>query len=227
MSVSLLIAKHCLSEESKNKAYLDLLDVLIDEEDDKYKRCEYYFDITKEPIEKLEEKHVCKYCLTDMLINEPEARAVCTCCGNTQPIFIFRQDYKDITYERTGYLYKRITHFRKHWRDLEKKIGMLRIDSYIDRAELMFKTIEPLFRKYKPPERRNFFNYQYILIKFFEIFNRYDIRKHLTYLKSKEKLEKHDDIWLNICNEMGWPFHKSKRIVEHRRKYRKRPVKKK
>ena len=67
---------------------------------------------------------------------------------------IFKQNYKDITYERTGYLYKRITHFRKHVRDLWKKLPFeTRLDSIIEQMELMFNGIQSPFLKYKPKSR--------------------------------------------------------------------------
>ena len=64
--------------------------------------------------------------------------------------------------------------------------------------ELMFNALQSPFLKYKPESRRNFFNYSYVLIKFFELMNKPELRKHLTYLKSKDKLKAHDDIWKNI-----------------------------
>jgi len=217
-----LIQKYCVDLEGKCHFYLTVLDILADDEVCKYERCLWRLEPDKEPIVKQDEEPFCKKCIQVMLINESESFAVCISCGIVKPILIFRQNYKDKTYERTGYLYKRITHFRKHWRDLQKRIGYLRIDQYNDRAELMFKTIEPLFRKYKPETRRNFFNYQYVLIKFFELFKEPKIRKFLTYLKSREKLEAHDDIWIQICREKGWNFIPSRRRIEHKRKYKKR-----
>ena len=121
-----------------------------------------------------------------------------------------------------------ITHFRKHWRNLAKRIGYFkRIDKYADRAELMFRRVEALFRRYKPETRKNFFNYKYILIKFFELFNRPDIRNTMNHLKSKEKLKAHDDIWYEICMEMKWKFISSKRRIEHKRIYKKKKKKRK
>jgi hypothetical protein len=211
-----------IEEYGKERLYMDCMDVLDDPQ-----QCLWRMKPELEPIEKQEDVHFCKRCMEYMLVNETEAYAVCIYCGVAKPIMIFRVNYKDMTFERTGYLYKRITHFRKHWNDLRQMICNIRIEHYTERAELMFKTIEPLFREYKPEERRNFFNYKYVLIKFFELFKRPDVRKHLTYLKSKEKLQKHDDIWRRICADMGWTFIPSRRRVEHKRKYKKRVRRKK
>ena len=172
------------------------------------------------------EEPFCSRCLCVMMKDEAEAVCVCLTCGISKPVLVFRQNYNDITYERVGYLYKRITHLRKHWRAFQTKIGNKRVDDLTDRIEMMFKAIESPFRKYKPPERRNFFNYKYLLLKFFELINRPDLCIHLEYLKSKEKLRQHDEIWKKICADFKWKFIPSIRRKVHKRVYKKRIRKK-
>jgi hypothetical protein len=143
-----------LKEFGYKKFGLECCDILGDDDVLKYERCLWRLKPECEPIVKQSEKNFCQRCCNDMLLNETESIAVCILCGSVKPVFVFKQNFKDMTYERVGYCYKRITHFRKHFRELQKKIGNLRIDHYIDRAELMFKVTEPLFRKYKPKNRR-------------------------------------------------------------------------
>jgi len=217
---------YCKDLKSTCKFYLNIMDILIDDDSFKVERCLWRLDPATEPIVPLPEDNYCKKCMMDMVTNEQESFCVCVSCGVVKPIMIFKQNYADKTYEFVGYAYQRITHWRKHWRTLEKTIGKnKRIDEYQERAELMFRRVETLFRRYKPETRKNFFNYKYILIKFFELFNRPDIRNHLTHLKSKEKLSAHDDIWGKICFELKWRFKPSKRLIEHRRCYKKKNIK--
>jgi hypothetical protein len=222
-----LIQNYCDTDENKIDFYLNCLDILVDSDPEKINRCEYKMDVKNEPIVPLDEEGYCKKCMMAMMLCEAESFCVCIQCGLVKPVLIFKQNYNDRTFEFSGYAYQRITHFRKHWRMLANKIGQKRIDKHQEVAELMFRKIESLFRKFKPKDRKNFFNYRYILIKMFEMFKRPDIRKHLTHLKSKEKLKAHDDIWEQICEEQNWIFRPSHRLVEHKRIYKKKLRRKK
>ena len=212
-----------LNEKEKIQFYLDHLDILMEEGEpyDRDKRLEQRLDPTKEPIETQDITHFCNRCICEMVVDEKGSVVVCNQCGICKPVFIFYQDYKDMSFERTGYAYKRITHFRHHFRKLQCKIKGSIV--YLSgRLEAMFNSIQSPYLRHKPENRRNFFSYSYILKKFFEILNLPDISAHLTYLKSKEKLKAHDAIWENICAEKGWDFIPSKRRVEHKRIYKKR-----
>jgi len=217
--------KYCNTRKNTCKFFLDIMDILLDDEPSKAERCLWRLEPEFEPVVRLPDDGYCFRCQQDMVRDETQSFCICVSCGLCKPILVFKQNYSDMTFEFTGYAYQRITHFRKHWRILEKEIGVnKRIDKYSDRAELMFRRVENLFRKYKPETRKNFFNYKYILIKFFELFNRPDIRNFMNHLKSKEKLRAHDEIWFEICNEMKWPFKSSKRRIEHKRCYKKKRI---
>lgn len=212
-----------LSNDARIDFYMNCMEILADDtETDKYTKCMYKMGVLNEPIEKLDDEPFCKRCICPMVVNESEAMSVCMCCGHCLPVLIFLQDYKDMNWERQGYAYKRITHFRHHFRKLQKKLGMVRIDHLQERMELMFNAIQSPFLKHKPNTRRNFFSYSYIFKKMFEIMRQPELSKELTYLKSKEKLKAHDDIWIKICEDKGWEFIPSKRAVEHKRTYKKR-----
>ena len=60
----------------------------------------------------------------------------------------------------------------------------------------------------------------------FELFKRPDLRNKLTYLKSREKLKAHDEIWEKICKHLKLMFIPSKRRIPHKRVYKKRKKKK-
>lgn len=70
----------------------------------------------------------------------------------------------------------------------------------------MFKTIEPLFVKYCPNDRKNFLNYNYVFHKFFEILDMDDYADCFPLLKSRDKLKKADEVWEKICNDTNWTF---------------------
>jgi chaperonin cofactor prefoldin/DNA-directed RNA polymerase subunit RPC12/RpoP len=79
-----------------------------------------------------------------------------------------------------------------------------------DKLCSMFKEIQTSFVKHCPPSRKNFLSYAYILFKFFQILGQQDPKyleycKHLSLLKSREKLYLQDQIFKKICEDLGWP----------------------
>lgn len=74
----------------------------------------------------------------------------------------------------------------------------------------MFLAMQDSFRNHCPPGlRSNFLSYSYTLHKLFLIINRPDCSEYFTLLKSKDKLREQDNIWKNICKDMGWTFYSS------------------
>ena len=76
----------------------------------------------------------------------------------------------------------------------------------IDRVQEMFALVEGPFSAFKPSDRKNMLNYNYV---FRQIFILLDIPQHLPYfplLKSRQKLSELDSIWLRICEHNDWPF---------------------
>lgn len=66
----------------------------------------------------------------------------------------------------------------------------------------MFEEIQLPWELHKPPNRKNFFSYPYILYKFCQIL---DLKEYLQYfplLKSRDKLYKQDIIWQKIVNHI-------------------------
>jgi len=52
-------------------------------------------------------------------------------------------------------------------------------------------------------------NYSYILRKFCEILGWHDLTPFFCLLKSRSKVYAQDLLWKKICNDTGFPFHKS------------------
>ena len=151
----------------------------------------------------------CSRCLKQMVTYIAESIIICQSCGSVKPILITYIPYKNQHFDGGSYPYKRITHFRKHIRDLQGKVRMPCEIKH--RMIMMFTLIQRPFQEFKQKGRKNFFNYSYILKKFLELLGHEDISSHLKYLKSKEKLEQHDAIWKKICEKFSWNFIKSKR----------------
>jgi hypothetical protein len=69
----------------------------------------------------------------------------------------------------------------------------------------LFIDIQIPYAKYCPEDRVNFLNYYYTLYKLCELLGETSYLKHFPMLKEQKKIEQ-DEIWKNICNELGWDF---------------------
>lgn len=78
-----------------------------------------------------------------------------------------------------------------------------------DKLRLMFHQIQKPFEKHKPPNRKNFLSYSYVLYKMCELLGEDDYLKCFPLLKSTEKLYVQDTIWKKICDELEWEFYKT------------------
>lgn len=75
-------------------------------------------------------------------------------------------------------------------------------------TELMslFDKQEEIYEKIKPPERANSLIVNYKLFKLLQLVG-YPCKKDDFYiLKTRQKLEEHDEIWKKICKSLGWKF---------------------
>ena len=71
----------------------------------------------------------------------------------------------------------------------------------------MFKKTLVPFRKYCPPnKRKNYLSYNYVMYKFFQLLELDEYLHHFQLLKSRTKLHQQDQIWKNICNDLGWEY---------------------
>ena len=119
---------------------------------------------------------------------------------------------KLITYEKIkGYLKKlKLNKYYEHIPNIIHKITgnrQLIISTELEKTLTnMFDEIQQPFEKHCPKNRRNFLSYSYTLYKFFQIL---DMNEYLIYfplLKSREKMFEQEEIWKNICKEVGWKF---------------------
>ncbi len=85
-----------------------------------------------------------------------------------------------------------------------------------DKIKMMFQQIQEPFVKHKPPTRKNFLSYSYVLHKFFQILGLNEFTKYFPLLKSDDKLRQQDDIFKKIVADMrlvdksvNWVFYPS------------------
>lgn len=84
------------------------------------------------------------------------------------------------------------------------------IEPHIEnKLRAMFREIQNPFLKHCPKNRNNFLSYSYCLHKFFELLGFEEYKNLFSLLKSREKLFEQDQIWKNICKDLGWTFHRS------------------
>jgi predicted RNA-binding Zn-ribbon protein involved in translation (DUF1610 family) len=70
----------------------------------------------------------------------------------------------------------------------------------------MFHAIQEPFYRHKPPKRKNFLSYNYVLYKFSELLGEDDLLVHFPLLKCSKNLHSQDVVWSKICSELSWEF---------------------
>lgn len=70
----------------------------------------------------------------------------------------------------------------------------------------MFNKIEALWQQFKPPERKNFLSYPYVLYKFCELLELDHLLPCFQLHKAHDKLMENDEIWAKICQVLNWEF---------------------
>lgn len=78
-----------------------------------------------------------------------------------------------------------------------------------EELRVMFKEIQIPFMKCCPKGRKNFLSYSYVLHKFCQLLELDHVLASFPLLKSREKLQQQDIMWEQICNDLGWEFHRS------------------
>lgn len=69
----------------------------------------------------------------------------------------------------------------------------------------LFIDIQVPYAKFCPSDRVNFLNYYYTLYKLCELLDERKYLPHFPMLKDQKKIEQ-DQIWKNICQDLGWDF---------------------
>jgi hypothetical protein len=70
----------------------------------------------------------------------------------------------------------------------------------------MFTEIQAPFEKHKPPHRKNFLSYNYVLYKFSELLGEDELLPYFSLLKCRQNLHAQDQIWKAICDDLAWQF---------------------
>ena len=75
----------------------------------------------------------------------------------------------------------------------------------------MFIAIQRPFERHSHESRKSFLSYSYVLFKISELLNLHHVLPYFSLLKGQQKLQKQDEIFQLICEELDWPFTKSTR----------------
>lgn len=70
----------------------------------------------------------------------------------------------------------------------------------------LFMEIQGPYAKFCPDDRVNFLNYYYTVYKLCELLNQRHFLPYFPMLKDREKRIEQDEIWKNICEELGWEY---------------------
>jgi hypothetical protein len=76
----------------------------------------------------------------------------------------------------------------------------------VQEVERRFAACQKPFYIYKPPDRKNFLSYSYVLHKLFEMIGYHEYCQYFRLLKNKKKLMLQEDIWKKICIYCNWTF---------------------
>ena len=71
--------------------------------------------------------------------------------------------------------------------------------------DMFFEIQEPFFR-HKPPKRKNFLSYNYVLYKFSELLGEDELLQYFPLLKCSKNLHAQDVIWKKICADLKWQY---------------------
>ena len=73
----------------------------------------------------------------------------------------------------------------------------------------MFIAIQEPWREVRPPGRKNFPSYSYVIHKFCQLLGEDQFLPYFPLLKSQEKLRAQDRMWKAICDKSNWKFYPS------------------
>ena len=122
-----------------------------------------------------------------------------------------RIDLSHMTNRRTKEILKKLGYnkYYEHIPFIKDKLG---IKPPIMSSELentlcnLFMDIQGPYAKFCPDDRVNFLNYYYTVYKLCELLNQNHFLPYFPMLKDREKRIEQDEIWKNICEELGWEY---------------------
>jgi hypothetical protein len=124
-------------------------------------------------------------------------------------------DTKKLTYRKMREILKKlkINRYYEHINYIINRINGVPTPQFSPELEeklcSMFKEIQGPFLKHCPLGRKNFLSYSFCLNKMVQILGLDEYQQFFNLLKSREKLYVQDQIWKDICNDLGWPVHPS------------------
>lgn len=77
------------------------------------------------------------------------------------------------------------------------------------RLNIMFASIQLPFERHCPPDRKNFFSYNFCMFKCCELLGYTEFLPLYGLLKGPKKLQKQDEMWKKICEDLDWEFKRS------------------
>ena len=81
-------------------------------------------------------------------------------------------------------------------------------DEEIVKLDVLFVATQVPFVHFKPANRKNFINYNYMFHRLFEFIHREELKKYFPLIKSVSKLNALDTVWEQICLYHQWKFKK-------------------
>jgi len=110
--------------------------------------------------------------------------------------------------KRMNQVYKQITQI---WCRITGNLPPRLTAKQEEKCRRMFRAIQEPYERHCPPERKNFFSYNYCMYKFMQLLGYPQFLKYFTLLKDIPKLKAMDDIWRKICTDLEWEFIESPR----------------
>jgi len=118
----------------------------------------------------------------------------------------------NVSYKNIREILKKLK-FNKYYEHIPHIINILNGEKaplltreYEEQLRMMFKEIQTPFIKHCPPDRKNFLSYSYVLHKFCELLELDELLIYFPLLKSREKLQQQDVIWMKICKSLNWEY---------------------
>ena len=122
-----------------------------------------------------------------------------------------RIDLSHMTNKRTKEILKKLGYnkYYEHIPFIKDKLGIKPPIMSSDLENMLcnlFMDIQGPYAKYCPDDRVNFLNYYYTVYKLCELLNQHHFLPYFPMLKDREKRIEQDEIWKNICEELGWEY---------------------
>lgn len=121
------------------------------------------------------------------------------------------KDPKYVTRQRVRQYLKKLGYSKlyEHTWHIVSLLGgeTVKVDPDVEaKLKQMFQMVQAPFQKFKPPKRKNFLSYNYVLYKFCELLGEDQLLPHFPLLKNRDKLRQADQTWKHITRELDWQF---------------------